>query len=285
MIISIYNPVASSLFALNDPNSSIAVYLDEPIDGLTLPPVRTSSGNYSGRDGGYIGAQFDGMRLITLTGRIFSQTAAGLETARKALAAAVPKGVPLQLLITTDGGSLYLIYCYYDNLLMPINRTKSKAPFNLSLIAPDPNIYDNSAGGLNSATVPLSLGGGITWPITWPIVWNGGALPTTINNSGTVALYPLITLTNQMTNPMITNTTTGQFFFLQGLTTTAGDVLVIDMKNHTVLLNGGSVLPYVTLPSTWWPLITGNNTIKLSSGNSGDTVTALVQWRSAVRGI
>jgi hypothetical protein len=270
---------------LNDPNNPNGIYLDEPIDGLGLPPIRTTSADYSGRDGGYVGSQFYSSRLITLTGFIFASTPTALEASRRALAAAVASPT-VTLLITTNGGSQYLLNCNVSSLDMPILRTFNKAAFNLTLIAPDPTIYDNSASGLMSVTVNPARGGGITWPIAWtPVVWAAGSLPTTIVITGNVTLYPVITLTDQMTNPTIMNQTTGQFFSLTGLTTSLGDRLVIDMKNRTVLLNGGSVLPFVTTTSSWWPLLPGNNTINLNTANSADTTVATVQWRSGYRGI
>lgn len=270
-------------FVLNDPSSSNAIYLDEPIEGLGLPPIRTSSGNYSGRDGGYVGSQFYGMRLITLTGTFFG-TPAAIETARRNLSSAVATS-SVVMKITTNAGNLYLVNCNIDGLDMPILRSVNKAPFKISLIATDPTIYDNSASGLMSVTVTPARGGGITWPITWKITWAAGSQPTTVNNTGNVTVYPTITLTDKMTNPTITNQTTGQFFTLVGLTTTAGDNLVIDMKNRTVLLNGGSVLPFVTSTSSWWPLLPGNNSINLTTNDGTDTTVATVSWRSGFRGI
>lgn len=270
-------------YVLNDPNSVNSIYLDEPIDGLGLPPIRTSSGNYSGRDGGYVGSQFYGMRLITLTGTIFG-TPAELETTRRNLAAAVATS-SVVMNITTNAGSQYLINCNIDSLDMPILRSANQAPFKISLIATDPTIYDNSASGLMSVSVNPARGGGVTWPITWKITWAAGSQPTTVNNTGNVTVYPTVTLTNKMTNPTVTNQTTGQFFTLSGLTTTAGDVLVIDMKNRTVLLNGGSVLPFVTSTSSWWPLLPGNNGINLTTNDGTDTTVATVSWRSGYRAI
>lgn len=271
-------------YVLNDPTNPSNVYLDEPIDGLGLPPIRTSSGNYSGRDGGYVGAQFYGMRLITLTGRFFSLNPAALEASRRSLAAAVATP-SVTLNITTNGGNQYLVNTNIDSLDMPIIRDPTTAPFKITLIATDPIIYDNSSSGSMSVTVNPARGGGITWPITWPITWAAGSAPTTVNNTGNATIYPTITLTDKMTNPSITNQTTGQFFTLTGLTTTAGDVLKIDMKNRTVLLNGGSVLPFVTSTSSWWPLLPGNNSINLTTSDGTDTTVATVSWRSGYRGI
>jgi hypothetical protein len=277
--------IAVNGFVLNDPNSGNGVYLDEPIGGLSMPPIRTSQGNYSGRDGGYVGSQFYGGRLISLTGRIFSQSAAAVESTRKAFEAAMALPPPIILTIVTNGGSQYTMNTYVDSLDMPINRTVTEAPFSLTLIAPDPTIYDNSAGGLNTVVLNPVLGGGVTWPITWPIVWSAGSQPISIINTGNVTIYPTITLTGAMTNPTILNVTTGQFFTLTGLTTSAGDVLVIDLLNRSVILNGGSVLNYKTSTSSWWPLIAGSNSIKFTTTNTADPVTGLLSWRSGYRGI
>ena len=174
---------------------------------------------------------------------------------------------------------------FLDGLDMPIGRTPSMCHFKLSLVAPDPNIYDNSAGGALTASLSRQSAGGVTWPITWPITWTGAGAPTVIANSGNIVVYPTVTLTGVMTNPTITNSTVGQFFTLQGLTTVAGDVVVIDMLNRTVLLNGGSVLPYMTSASNWLPLLPGNNSMILSTTGSSDTVTGTLSWQAAYRGI
>jgi hypothetical protein len=273
-------------FVLNDPNSGNGVYLDEPVGGLSMAPIRTSQGTYSGRDGGYVGAQFYSGRLISLTGKIFNtQSSAAVEAIRRAFEAALAAPPPLVMTIVTNGGSQYALNVYVDSLDIPINRSPSQAPFNLSLIAPDPTIYDNSAGGLNTVTINPVVGGGLTWPLTWPLPWSAGTQPITINNSGNVTIYLTITLTGAMTNPTVLNVTTGQFFSLTGLTTSAGDVLVIDLLNRSVMLNGGSVLSYAALTSSWWPLVPGSNTIKFTTTNSSDPVTGTLSWRSGYRGI
>lgn len=272
-------------FILNSPtDASVRVYLDEPIDGLAIPAIRTSSGDFSGRDGGYVGAQFYGRRFISLTGRIFAQSALLLEQSRRDLQA-VLTSPPLAMTITTNAGSQYLLTCYLDSFDMPITRAMTSARFSITLIAPDPVIYDNAAGGSLTATVNLALGGGFAWPITWPIVWAAGAPPTVVTNTGEVVLYPKITLTGKMTNPKIMNNTTGEFFTFTGFTTTTDDVVVIDMKNRTVLLNGGSILPFASSTSRWWALLPGNNDITLTSSDSSDTVVATIEWRSGYRGI
>lgn len=269
---------------LNDPLSNNGIYLDEPIDGLGLAPIRTSSGDYSGRDGGYVAAQFSGMRLISLTGKIFSSSPATLETTRKALAAAIAQS-SITLTITTNGGNQYLITCNVATLDMPIQRSPFKAPFNLQLIAPDPVIYDNSTGGALSTSIGLSVGGGYATPVNWPVNWAPGTVATTITNSGATTVYPTITLTGVMTNPIIKNETTGQFFKLTGFTSAPGDVVVINMKDRTVILNGGNIQPFVSSDTTWWTLAVGATSVTLKTSNSADTVTGVISWRNGYKGI
>lgn len=269
---------------INDPSTGNGLYLDEPVEGLSLPPIRTSSGNYSGRDGGWVGAQFYGGRLINLTGRIFAASTAALEAGRQAFEAALAQPT-VSVLITTNGGSQYALTAYFDSMSMPIERSAVQANWQITLLAPDPIIYDNSAGGGNTATISRTSGGGLSWKLTWPLMWAAGSSPTTVTNAGTVTIFPIVTLNGQMSAPIVTNQTTGQFISLPTLNTSAGDALVIDMLNRTVLLNGSSVLQYVSSTSTWWPLVVGSNSISLTTGNSADTVTGTVSWRSGYRGI
>ena len=273
-------------YSLNDMSTPLSCFLDEPIDGLGMPPLRNSTGTYSGRDGGYVSAHFYGIRLITLTGTFFAQSAASLETARASLAAACANA-PIAMNITTNGGKSYAITCYLDSLDMPIQRSSVSAPFKISLLAPDPTIYDNSAGGVNTVSITPARGGGVTWPLTWPLGWAGGGQPTMVTNSGAIIMYPVITLTGSMTSPIITNVTTGQFISLLGLTTGTTSTVVIDCNPsaHTVLLDGGSVYNYMTTTSQWISLLTGNNSIRLNTSSGSDTVTGTIKWKTGYMAI
>lgn len=269
-------------FPVND--LSNGVYLQEPIQGLELTPSRTSSGDYSGRPGGYVGAQFDGMRLVTLNGYIDGGTPSGLMTLRKQFQAAVA-GSPLPCTFVDDGGNSYSFKAYRQAFNMPFDGNLLKSTWKLDLLVPDPNLYDNSSGGAVTINIPIKVQGGLTWPIVWPLVWAAGSVPTTVTNTGTVTIYPKFTLTDIMTNPTITNLTSGQSFTLNGLITTAGDVVTIDMRARTVLLNGGSILSYRTGTSSWIGVPPGDSAFEFSTISSGDTVVCNLSWQAAVRGI
>src|SRR5664279_418996 len=119
-------------YTINDPTSN--VYLDADLVGLDLPPIRTSSGNYSGRDGGYIGGQFYTARDISLQGRVFSSNISTLETTRQAFQTAL-KGQSVTMTITTNAGNAYIVYCKLIDFEMPINRNLFSAAFKIELQA------------------------------------------------------------------------------------------------------------------------------------------------------
>lgn len=263
---------------LNAPSNGITV--DGEIVGLGLPDIRTSSGVYSGKHGGYVGPQFYGVRNIAIPGQIIGDDEADYEARRIELSDALALGSDLPLEITTPGGREYLVNCKLVKLEIPFVNNPVTTKYTLELVAPDPVIYDNSAGGLNSVTIEPARGGGIRWPVTWPITWVGGTQPTTVNNAGSVTMFPVFTLTGSMTNPIIENLTTGQFVSLSGLTTGTDSEVIIDMSAPSVLLDGGSALPYVTTASSWIGLVPGDNTLKLTTSSGSDTVTGVVTWRS-----
>lgn len=271
-------------FELNSRTSKF--YLDEDVQGLSLPEIRTSSGVYSGRDGGYIGAQFYGMRALTLVGRVFGQDVVEIEQKRRELQDALrTKNITMR--VTTNAGYTYLIYCNLLKFDMPIKRTVTIAPFKIELLAADPVIYDDTAGAALTATVGKVLRGGYTYPVVYPVLWQAGAQPTSVLNGGNTMVYPVITLTGSAHEPVLYNNTLGKLFRMEDFTMGAGDTLVIDMhpRAHTVLLNGGSVFHKVSADSQFWGLEVGQNALLLDTNDGNDTVSAEIEWRSGYIGI
>lgn len=269
-------------FEVNTPTNNF--WLDEDITGLSMPGIRTSSGDYSGQDGGYVGAQFFSMRQIAMNGRCFSGDVTELEAKRRAIQLALlSKDVTLRII--TNAGNDYVMQCKLLRFDMPIKRAIVQAPFKIELLASDPVIYDNNT----VLTVALSraVGGGYTFPIVYPVVWAAGSQPTNIENTGTVTIYPIITIAGTATNPRITNLTTGKFFRVNDITLGSGDTLVIDMKkkNRTVLLNGGNILYKVTDDSDWLSLEIGDNNMLYETDSSGDTANAVISWQAGCIGI
>ena len=259
--------------------------LTPPIKGLGKPNIRTASGNFSGKDGGWISSQFYSTRQIVIDGSFVDKNCANLEAKKQELEA-LPIRESIPMFVTTFSGDIYYADVYLIDLKIDI-EDKIYVPFQLTLLAPDPYLYDAGDGidpdsGFIIEQINKLVGGGYEFPYILPVVWSAGSTPTSINNTSDVLIYPIITMTGKFTNPRFTNNTTGEFIEI-GVTTTTGDIIEIDMKNRTVTLNGGSILPYKT--GSWWGLQSGINIIQFESDSGGDDCCAQLKYRIAYEGI
>lgn len=253
-------------------------FLDPPVEGLLdIPEIRTSAYNKSGQDGGSVPSQYYGMREIAFRGRIFSRDAQAAETARKQLISAIASKV-VDVRVVTYTGASYRIRTNLTAFKCPIEQSRNKYRFNMQLLAPDPLLYDDIEDDL-LATIARKQSGGYITPYVLPVVWQPATQPTNVINSGNYAIKPTIEFSGGVTNPRLTNITTGQYMQVN-INTVNGDVLKIDMKNRQILLNGGSILALKETNATFFNLESGDNLLELTTGSDSDTGVALVRFRS-----
>lgn len=262
--------------------------LQSPISGLSKAPIRTADGDYSGRDGGYVSAQLYGKRLVSLQGWVYGSSCEDNELLRGLLMEALEIRKLLPVYIRTFAGDYYLMMAYVTDLKMDITSQRVSA-YKIDLLAPDPYLYDVGDGedpdsGWIQQTISKAVGGGYVFPYVLPVNWQAGISNSIVTNLGDSMVYPQIVLTDKWTNPTITNITTGQHVTLN-MTTSVGDVLIIDMDRRTITLNGGSVIANRTTDSFWWGLLVGDNAIELTSTSGTDNNTAVVRWRTRYSGI
>jgi hypothetical protein len=269
---------------INDDSNGL--YLDEPIEGLDSADIRLSSDVYSGRDGGYTGTPYYGLRLVSLPGHVWAADRQDYITRRRLLLDAIAAG-ELTLKVWLDSDHHYILHSgkLHKPPQLPFTRTMHKEPFKLDILFGDPIIYDDTSGNALTATVGKYVGGGIAWPLAWPLASAEGTGATTVDNTGLVTIYPVITISGSQTNPIISNERTGEFIQLSGYTAPAGSETVIDLRDRTVTLNGGNVLGKVSSPSHWWGLQPGSNTIKLATSDAADAASAVMTWRNGFMGI
>lgn len=275
-------------FELNNPSKR--VYVNDPIEGLDKPPIRTSRGSNTGQSGGYIGAQQYGARPVTINGSIFSSDVAEALSMRREIQSHLPiHPNRITVRILDDDGSVYTFDAYLIDFQMPINRARMKSLFKIELEAPDPVIYDDAAGSALETVVNQLIPGGVQFTDTSPqfdsFYFSAGSDSTTVTNTSDVTSYPIITIEGQITDPVFTNRTTGESFRLEDYAVDSSAVTVIDMANRTVKLNGGNVLAYAPVDVNWWGLVPGDNLIVFTSGNGGDVTEANISWRPGYWGI
>ncbi|NQD39963.1 phage distal tail protein [Glutamicibacter halophytocola] len=292
-------------FELNNPLKR--VYINEDIEGLDLPSIRTSRGQRAGQSGSYFGAQLFDSRQISIKGSIFSSSIAEALERRREIQAVLPLYPErLTVRILDDDGYAYLLYAQVIDFKMPISRARMKSLFKLELEAPDATIYDDTAGSALRATINKAIPGGFMFTGTSPVFgynfyFSAGQPNTTVENLSSIPVFPVIVIEGKTTNPVLTNLTTGVVFQLENYSTAADSVTVIDMQNRTVRLGtlsdidpdtgyfypgrGGNVYGYQPLTSEFWSLVPGENQIKLDSGSGSDVTTADMIWRPGVIGI
>lgn len=257
------------------------------LSGLGKPPIRTGAGQFGGRDGGYVSSQYYGMRPVTIPGYYLGDDCDDAEALRAQLNA-IPIRKLLPIFVTTFTGQIYYFEGYIDDLKNDIEASTEGA-FQIHLTCPDPYLYDAGdgtdpdSGWINQEFYKVG-GGGYTTPYALPVTWTPGQTPAQVENTGDIYIYPQLILTGKYTNPRITNLTTGAFIELE-VTTAAGQVVVIDMKNRTITLDGGSVAAYRTDDSAWWALQPGLNVVILETDSGGDEDTAVIRYRPGVEGI
>lgn len=256
--------------------------IGKPLKGFTAPKIRTSQANFAGRDGGYVSGQFYAPREIVIPLHLKESNCADLEETRQAIAS-IPIRQDLDMYVTSFGGTTR----YTSVRLLDVDGDIEERFFFdpvLTLVASDPYFYDAGDGsdpdtGWTEQTIYKIIGGGYVTPYILPIEWEEGATPSVVTNNGEITVYPQIILEDQWTNPVITNITTG-FTVELNVTTTTGDIIIIDQNNQTVTLNGGNILPSRdAISSSWWGLIPGNNTISVTSDSVTDASTAIIRYK------
>lgn len=265
-----------------------AYKLVSPISGLSAPAIRTADGVYAGVDGGYVSSQLYGFRTITLSGFYQGDTCQEADDLRLGLMNKLHIRQNYPIMITTFSGRNYYTEGFIADVKSDITMPVA-GEFQITLICPDPIIYDGGDGASPQSSLLQQVfykekPGGFTIPSDMPVQWVSGQVATSIMNSGSVEVYPLIILKGTYTNPKITNITTNQYVRLS-VNAVGQAELRIDMKRRIITLNGVSIAGSRGIDSTWWSLKRGENRIVLETSNQTDTDFGTIIWRNGFEGI
>jgi hypothetical protein len=268
------------------------------VEGLDLPVVRNGDVARSRDTGEFIGLDLLGGRDITLTLDCASIAGANLQADLTTLATAFAPPVGGQtesvLWIQMPNLPLLAVACRVRKRQIPIDLAWSQGLASKIIIAlhcTDPRLY----GETSDQVIQLSSGtSGMMFPATFPLSFGGAATPGTlvVNNTGNIEMRPIIVITGPVTNPTITNETTGLSMTFSNpsqssYTLNSGDTLAIDLDAHSVLWTvyeastSSSVRSWVVNGSTWWDLPPGINTISFTSSDGTEpspAPTCAVEW-------
>ena len=259
-----------------------------PLTGLTSPDIRTGDGLYAGVDGGYVSSQLYGFRDIVISGFYIGSTCEEADNLREKLMRSLHIRYLYPVFITTFSGKHYFTEGYITDRRSDITHPTSGV-FQITIHCPDPIIYDGGDGiNADSAwleqTIYREKPGGFDIEYQVPVQWVEGQAATNIENLGTVDAYPIITLRDAINSPVVYNYTTNQKI-LVGVNMSAGDELIINMKERIITLNGVSVASQRSTDSSWWTLVPGNNKIALLSSSPNLNEMGTIKYKVGYQGI
>lgn len=209
--------------------------------GLDSAPYRESSRDHEGTDGGFLDAEFEKGRPITLEGTAYGDVAAleaYLDTIKDNFA---PSKTALPFYFQAPGVNQRVVYVKprgvnYD---WTTARRYGCVDIKFNMFAEDPRIYDSATFSIDipqGATITT----GRSFPAGFPLGFGAAATGTdgqTITVGGKRPVPAILTITGPVTGPQIINETAGLILKFNTILN-AGETLVIDLANKTVMLNG-----------------------------------------------
>jgi phage-related protein len=259
-------------------------FLFSKLSGFGFPEVRVDIQNRGNYHGAVLGMRRYGRRAMTIEGEIIGESAADYEAKRRAIEQALGYNDGLKTVIfnTRSGLAVQADVIVSSAVDLPYQAGKIiRGDFRIEFVAPYPFLEGTVE---QTETVYMFSGGGGAIPSALPFsLAVGGSGAEVIANDGNGDAYPVFKIYGAITNPSVTNETTGKSLSIV-YDLGVGDYIEVDMYNRTVLLNGSvNILQYVS--GDWWALTPGDNEVKLTaSANGVDAKTDLI-FRDAYLGI
>lgn len=249
------------------------------VEGLEdMPSLRIQDDNRGFNDGMWTGRDFLNGRYLTFTLQVMNDASNTMQAYLAQLKSNLvfqESGTGL-LQFQLPGRSLQRINARVRRRAVQINPEYAygRAVAVVEMFAPDPRIYDDAAQG---AVLTPGSNLGRTYNRVYPLLYNSSTGASNafsaFSNAGNVTVFPTFTLTGTMTNPVISNQTTGQALTIN-VTLGATDTLVIDSDAKTLTLNGYAARNLLSNTSSWFGFPPGSTTVGIvSSGTATGTMS------------
>jgi phage-related protein len=230
-------------------------FLVTNIDGLSDADIRDSREVNPGDHGETPFAAFYGGRTITMSGKIRAHTLFKMRDMIQALRTAfqdISVERPLRIM-TGDADRDVIIYC---KKIQTLNIPETQADFRhmrdfqITLRASNPRFQSYTERY-------AALTAGAAYPIS-----------TSVPNLGNTNAQPRFQIIGPITNPSITNTTTGKTMSFT-VTIAAGQTWTIDVERRSIVdQTGVNQFSKLDVASDWVELAPGSNTIQLSGSGT-----------------
>lgn len=262
-----------------------SIDVDE-IDGLDdLPSVATSDTPRDAAWGSDAGNDMARDRSITISGEFVAGTDSELAGTLDSLRDGFLVNYDVKAFVWQHPGEakrLIWARCRRRSIPTTLRRALRFPVWGVQLVAVDPLIY--SAAEYSVSTSRTVEGSGFAAPFTPPFTLGASTEGVArASNAGSVAAPWTGRLDGPLTNPVLSNLSTGErlaFTANGGLTLAAGEYVDIASNGREVLLAGtASRRSQLSLDSRWWDLPPGVTDIELAA--AAGTGTFSVSWRSA----
>jgi len=247
------------------------------VAGLDTAPIRSTVNERQGQDGTYIHTKYQSSRAIIMQGMVYTDPSDPdtlLNTLRQEYSLDTIRPFYFQL----PGQTLKFINGQGGGVVYDVDQSRrvGYTPIQLTILAGDPYIYDYppSISQVQSATI-AAVGTGFNMAFN---VGFGGAIAlngATVTNAGTHVAYPQITIAGPITNPVLTDSYNG-WTMAFAITLAAGDIMVVDCKLKSVILNGTVSRRNTLAGLRWFSIPAGVSDTIFFTADSG-TGSATVQ--------
>lgn len=274
------NKVVLDTTVLYDTSLPSQKWLPISIDGLDFPTVVYSSKNKGGADGRIITLGGFGGHDIAMEWFIHGDTFSDFVTQRDNFVGVWGK-------IISDGAKyLKINRGNSKNIQLLIKAVKitgsvdAMSPVSCKILVTMETEYPFVVGQtLTQQEVMLFNGGGFSVPFEIPFsMAGGGEDEVTITNNGNAYAYPTLRIYGPLTNPVVTNETTGDVLSI-ATTIADGNYLEIDTFYRTALLYAGAINYRQYVSGNFVKLAVGENTVRLTGSADGANTKLVVEFR------
>lgn len=248
--------------------------LVQRMDGVDGLPIRTSSQSLTAQDGGNIWKQQYDMRTIGLEGTVRGTDATDYFENKRALVQAfsiVPNA--LELSITKWDALTKTIYAktIVTPQIIENSGENTIARWRVEMLCESPFFQDGTEQTLQ-LTPSAESGYPVATNLPNPVGQLTGTNTGSITNGGDVEGYAEFVISGAISNPTITNLTTGESFTINR-TIASGDYVRVKQTTQglSVSLNDSTSI-LSDFDGDFFDLPVGSNTIRLTSGSSTGTL-------------
>lgn len=280
-------------------NAKESVMITE-VSGMEIPPIRNNSGDWSGRDGGYMSSQLYSGRTITISGfywddsascSIFKKGDYGRSVREKLVNSLTIRKLYPIFIGFVNGKNLYT-EGYLTDFKMDYSNYKTGS-YQVTFYCPDyalaiADVYGDASSIWRNAELLKESPGGHLVPEDLPVYFGPGSHASVVNYNGLIPGYPTVTIKGPATNPTIYNQNTGQQFMMGTIEDpfilNEGQTMTIDMENRQVTVGGKSRSMWINGESEWISLIPGKNKVYYTTFSEEDNNKASMLWRDLLQG-